>query len=121
MIRSRKIDKSKLALPAETKIRNEKHRRWIASLPCLITRIEGNSQAAHIRSGNSAGMGLKSGDDCCVPLSIAEHARQGRDGEVVFWAWHGGVEKATKLAKDLYAVSGDTAEALKLINAWRTA
>jgi len=98
----------------QPKIRSKKHLKFIASLPCLICRRT-DVQAAHIRHGNGAGMGLKSGDDCTVPLCIACHANQHENGEEMWWGVRGGIDKATGLAKDLYAVSGDTVEGMKLI------
>jgi hypothetical protein len=95
-------------------IRSEKHRRFIASLPCVISG-RSDVQAAHIRRGNVCGTGLKPGDNCCVPLSIEEHAKQHVIGELRYWYPYGGYEKATVLAKSLYAVSGDREKALELI------
>ena len=100
------------------KIRSEKHRRFIASMPCCICR-KPDTQAAHIRHGNGAGMGLKSGDDCTVPLCITCHKNQHENNECVWWSLYGGIEKATALAKDLYKVTGDSIEALKLIAGFR--
>lgn len=98
-------------------IRDEKHRRFIASLPCVIC-CRTDVQAAHIRHGNDAGMGLKSGDDCVVPLCVDCHRRQGEQTEFAFWSAFGGVKKATKLAHNLYKVSGDRDAALILTGAF---
>ena len=100
------------------KIRDEKHRRFIASLPCVLCSGM-NVQAAHIRIGNNAGMALKSGDDCCLPLCITHHKQQHECGEVSFWYPHGGHEKANVLAKALYACTGDEIEAQEKIKEWK--
>ena len=96
----------------EPKIRSEKHRRFIASLPCVICRCT-DTQAAHIRTGNSAGMGLKSGDDCCLPLCVRCHAEQHHFSEKRFWDSNLG--KAQTLAKELYRVTGNKGKAIELI------
>ncbi len=101
----------------EPRIRDVKHRRWIASLPCCVTGVSGYSQAAHIRHGHAGGLGLKPSDDLCVPLHFMSHATQHRVGEVEYWGDR--LEAAKKLAKDLYAVSGDTMAALRLIAGFR--
>lgn len=100
-----------------SKVRSIKHRRWIANLPCVVCNRH-DVQAAHIRIGNNAGMGLKSGDDCTIPLCCECHRIQG-EGERKFWEPYGGIEEATNLAKELYKVSGDNIEAFKLIVRWR--
>ena len=107
------------------KIRSVKHRKFIASLPCVCCGRR-DVQAAHIRSGNGAGVGLKSGDDCtlplCAPRSFEDkgcHAKQHHIGEVKFWSEYGGIEQATALAKNIYAVSGDENAALILIARWK--
>lgn len=100
------------------KIRSKKHLKFIASLPCLITGRD-DVQAAHIRIGNNAGMALKSGDDCTIPLSCEEHAKQGRMGEIAYWEQHGGIKKATELAHKLYALTGDRESAREAIARWK--
>ena len=83
------------------KIRSEAHRRFIASLPCCVCGAD-DVQAAHIRTGNGAGMGLKSGDNYCVPLCIRCHLKQG-EGERKFWGPH--LEQANALANALFLIS----------------
>lgn len=100
------------------KIRSRKHLQFISQLPCVITRHT-EVQAAHIRSGNGAGMGLKSGDDCVVPLYWREHLLQHECGELMYWSQYGGIGKATELAKALYANTGNNEAALRLIGEFR--
>lgn len=104
----------KTASPKTNYIRSEKHLRFIASLMCLIChRVD--VQAAHIRSGNGAGMGIKPSDDCTVPLCVTCHKNQHDNGEELWWSQFGGIKKATKLAKSLYAITGDRDKAETLI------
>lgn len=80
-----------------------------------MSGISGQTQAAHIRQGGG-GMGLKPGDDMCVPLSWMEHEKQHRIGERKYWP---DIARAKHLARDLYAVSGDRESALLLIARFR--
>lgn len=83
------------------KFRSKAYRKWIASLPCLITKVHG-TQAAHIRAGTNGGMGLKPEDNWCVPLSPEMHDLQHKIGERKFWDMYGGIEKAKNVANLLY-------------------
>lgn len=100
------------------KIRSEKHRRFVASLPCVVTGSP-DVQCAHIRKNNGGGLGLKPCDSFCVPLSCREHYIQGQIGEEPYWKPYGGIEKATELAKALFSVSGNREAAMEIIFAWR--
>lgn len=107
-----------MLIPKKEYIRDNRHRKFIASLPCCVSgNVE--TQAAHIRSNNGGGMGLKPCDSQCVPLSWIEHARQHTHGEEIFWKPYGGIEKAKQLASDLYAVSGDLEAGKKLVREFR--
>ena len=103
-----------MLLPKREYIRDKKHRKFISSLPCLIC-FRTDTQAAHIRSLNGAGMGLKSGDNCTVPLCVDCHTTQHTMSEKEFWERWGGLDYATRTAKNLYAVTGKTMEAMKVI------
>lgn len=94
----------------KTKIRSRKHRKFVSELPCAICGIEGLTQAAHIRTGNNAGMGLKSSDDCIVPLCVSCHAEQHVTSEKLFYGKRLGA--AQDLAKILYQYSGNKDAAL---------
>jgi hypothetical protein len=97
----------------ENRIRDEKHRRFIASLPCCVTGHT-DVQCAHVSEGKRS-IGLKSGDNFCLPLSVNEHRIQHEIGELTYWSHFGGIDRAKKLANDLYKVSGDTDAALALL------
>ena len=102
----------------QEKFDSEKYRRWIASLPCVITGAR-DVQCAHIRMGSDAGLGRKPADFRTLPLSCAQHARQHHIGELKFWYPFGGYETAAVLARELYEARYDTPRALELIAAYR--
>ena len=57
--------------PKSQPVRSEAYRRIVASLPCVICGIAGQSQAAHGSGAGTAvckGMGLKSCDLTCFPV-----------------------------------------------------
>lgn len=97
---------------------SEKYRRWIASLPCLITG-QRDVQCAHIRKGADAGMGRKPADWRTLPLSCAQHALQHEIGELKYWYQYGGYETAAVLARQLFEVRFNTAAAIKLLETYR--
>ena len=58
------------SIPKSKPVRSEAYRRAVASLPCVICGIAGQSQAAHGSGAGTAvckGMGLKSCDLTCFP------------------------------------------------------
>lgn len=91
----------------QKKIRNPKHTRWIATLPCCLAGRDipcgGDVVAAHIRMGSGAGMGQKPDDNLTVPLCHAHHNFQHTKGELFFWGQH--LNDAKKLANMLYGAS----------------
>lgn len=107
-----------MLLPKQKYIRNKSHRRFIASLPCLITGRD-DVQSCHIRIENNAATALKSSDDCCAPLCIEQHRLQHEIGERAYWKPYLGHKRATKLTKALYGVTGDREAALELIEEWK--
>lgn len=109
-----------MLIPKTPIIRSEKHRRFIACLPCVVS-LSNEVQAAHVRKGNLCGIGMKPSDEFCLPLSVSEHAKQHRIGEESYWKPYGGHEKASALAKKLYEATGDGKEAMRLIMEFRNA
>lgn len=107
-----------MLIPKTTFIRDEKHRRFIASLPCLISGSN-EVQAAHIRKGSICGVALKPSDEMTIPLSVEQHMIQHKIGETAFWEQYGGIPRVRKLASDLYGVTGDRKAAMRLIMEWR--
>lgn len=56
------------------RIRDENYLRWLAQKPCVICKIsDGTVVAHHIRAGLAGGVGLKPGDDRCIPLCHKHH------------------------------------------------
>ena len=58
------------SFPKSAPVRSEAYRRLVASLPCVICLIAGQSQAAHGSGAGTAvckGMGIKSCDLTCFP------------------------------------------------------
>lgn len=107
-----------MLIEKQNRIRDKNHRRLIATLPCLTTGLEGSTQADHVSEGRFS-MGMKAGDDNCVPLSYTEHAYQHQIGESNYWSQYGGIARVRTLAKALYKATGDEAEATYLIRKWR--
>lgn len=60
-------------------VRSESYRRWVASLPCVVCRIEGYSQAAHPNQGR--GLGQKASDLECFPLCSTRPGHMGHHAE----------------------------------------
>lgn len=75
------------------RVRDDDYLAWIRSLPCVITGIEGASEAAHIsfpdpRYGKlGRGKGTKESDVWCLPLSNAEHRASHAMNEKQYWAY----------------------------------
>lgn len=66
--------------------RDRKFLDWLRDQPCAVTMAPPPSDPAHtFKSTGGGGMGLKSGDCYAVPLSHAEHDKQGRVGELTYW------------------------------------
>ena len=105
-------------IPKQEIIRDDKYRRWIASLPCLVTGRD-DVQCCHLRHNSNAGMGRKPSDSRCVPLSCGEHAKQHATSELKYYYNYGGVERAIVLAKELYKIRYDDEKAHNLIMEWR--
>ena len=99
--------------PKENRVRSEKHRRFIASLPCVKTGIEGQTQCAHISYGRHSQS--KSGDNNCTPISWKEHDKQTKIGEIAYWGSEENIELMRELAHELYENSGDYDRCLEII------
>lgn len=117
------IDKSQLKFGEPERKHDEKYRRWIAKLPCCVTRLSHGIQCAHIRKSGGAGMSQKPSDvGNCVPLHWEKHDLQHRTGEKSFWDQYGGLELVRRLAEDLGAIyrrGGDKSEAVFRIMAFQ--
>lgn len=60
--------------------RSEKHRRLIASMPCIACGLEGYTQAAHRNEGK--GMGIKACDSQMMPLCFRCHSDLDQGGKL---------------------------------------
>lgn len=57
-------------IPKAQPLRSEEYRRLVASLPCVLCKIEGYSNACHSDDG-SKGCGTKSSDATCYPGCVS--------------------------------------------------
>jgi hypothetical protein len=107
--------------PAKARARDDGHLRFVASLPCAVSGVEGQTQAAHLRFASAeyrkpiTGIGGKSDDVWTLPLSVEMHDEQHRAGDELAWWKSHGIDDPLKLALRLYAVSGDEVEARKIL------
>lgn len=67
------------------RLKSEKHRRWVASLPCLRCWTS-PCQAAHVTIGRF-GFGMKTGDNNCVPLCPIHHVEFDKNQRRVSTEW----------------------------------
>lgn len=97
---------------------DDKHLKWIRTLPCVITGQYG-VEAAHIRYAaphlgkRETGGQEKPDDRWAVPLSPEMHREQHSMNEQSFWAKHG--IDPCQVAMALYGISGDDEPALVII------
>lgn len=101
------------------RIRDEKFRRWIASLPCMICGQCFLSQAAHLTKG---GMGLKGDDSGCRPLCAYRGKEMGCHAKIDQYI----IKLPWELRQDIieapvyeYWKKGDTARAVYHIQKFR--
>lgn len=110
----------------QPRIRDEKHLKFIRTLPCCICGANG-VHAAHLRMGSvkhgkfNPGVGSKPDDRWATPLCPMHHtdspAAQHIIGEPDFWSQHG--IDPFDLCLSLYAVTGDYEAALQIIRSAR--
>jgi hypothetical protein len=75
----RQVSDAVTSVPKQPPERSEAYRRWVASLPCIVCRIEGYSQAAHPNRGR--GLGQKASDLDCFPLCATRPGHMGHHTE----------------------------------------
>ena len=107
--------------PVKARQKDDGHLAFIRTLPCIVSGVEGRTQAAHIRFASAeygkpiTGIGGKA-DDCFVlPLSVEMHDEQHRAGDELAWWKSKGINDPLRLCLRLYSVSGDEIAARKLI------
>lgn len=97
------------------RIKDERHLRFIRTLPCCVCRSRYQVEAAHLRQSSSehdkieAGVGAKPDDRWTTPLCSGHHRTlpdaQHAIGEEAFWEKHG--IDPFKLCIALHEISGD--------------
>jgi len=100
-----------MLLPKNKPRRDKRHLEFIRSLPCCVCRIEGKTEAAHIRNNGDGGMGMKPSDSRVLPLCCDCHRAQHVEGEPRYWGYK--LEAAKDLANALFILTGD-AQAARL-------
>ena len=85
--------------------RRAQHLAFVRQLSCVACGKAAPSEAAHVRLGTDAGMGIKPSDRYSVSLCTSCHELQHRFGELRFWS----VLRIDPLnvALRLWTVSGD--------------
>lgn len=101
----------------QPRVKDDKHRRFVAELACCVCGITGRTQSSHIRTGNNSGMGYKSGDNCVLPLCIECHRTQHSTSEKLFWGEK--LERANALANALFLQTGNRGAAETLLVRFR--
>jgi len=57
-----------------SRVRDKNYLRWLAQFPCVICNVkDGTVVSHHVRVGQAGGVGLKPGDDNCLPLCNTHH------------------------------------------------
>lgn len=79
-----RIDKSKLWLGLERRIRDKAHLKRVAELPCLICSRQ-PSHAHHLRFAQRRGMSQKVSDEYVVPLCALHHSELHRSASEQEW------------------------------------
>lgn len=87
----------------ERPIRDKRYLMWVATLPCCVCKRHGPSECHHLLRGTGQkGMGVKSGDNYCLPLCAECHRALHANGdETGFFQLHDidPIEKADNLYK----------------------
>lgn len=89
------------------KVESEKHRKFVASQPCMITGYTEGVQAHHLLRVGGKGMGTKTCDSWCIPLRHDHHRGLHEFGDEIAYLELFGVdyEDAKKRAMQLASIS----------------
>lgn len=107
----------------QKRIKDAAHLAFIRTLPSVVSGAYG-CEACHIRMGSPqhrkarTPAGRKPDDAYCLPLLPDEHREQHSGAEMAFWT-RNGIKDPCGLALAIYAVTGQQAEAIKIIMAAR--
>lgn len=96
-------------------MKNDRHLRFIASLPCLICGTTEMIQAHHILK-TYRGMAMKAGDNEAIPLCYQDHHRLHMSGGETEWLAEKNLPPAKEIADELYKLTGNSDAALEYIN-----
>lgn len=84
------------------RIKDADHLKRVSEMACCICGLDGSTQAHHLLRSGEKGMGIKSGDDCVIPLCYNHHYELHMYGdETEFLAIHG-LENPLSYARGLY-------------------
>lgn len=89
MIPKRRTRPRMMAPKEDAPIRCPGHLKWVRGFACVCSEIDptgcgGRMEAAHVRRGTNAGVGIKPGDNWTYPACSNHHAEQHRIGEQTF-------------------------------------
>ena len=102
----------------QKRLKDDRHLAFIRTLPSVISGVYG-VEACHLRYGDPLYRKKHTGsaqkpDDCwVVPMTPAEHSDQHSNNEAAWWKAQGIDPLA--LARDLYAVTGNSEAATAII------
>lgn len=88
----------------EIRHRSRAHRRFVASLCCVVCRRQPPSDPHHLKFAQPRAKGLKSGDQWCVPLCRIHHDQVELAGDEAAW-WQVKAIDPQPLAVELWAIS----------------
>lgn len=94
-------------------VRNEKHRKFINTLPCCTCFNNPPSECSHIRRDTFCGTGIKPSDEYCIPQCHDCHKK------VDFIITRKNIDEFKLLAKRLYNNTGKWKECITLILGFR--
>ncbi len=101
------------------KIHSEKHRKYIASRPCMITGLTDGVQAHHLLRVEGKGMGTKACDIWLIPLHHTIHDALHKNGnEIVFFENHGFDYDKVKLTAIEYSESSPDKRICEAMRLW---
>ena len=93
----------------QPRVKDEKHLRFISTLPCIVCGLEGSTQACHVRFADisrgkrETGKGEKPDDKWVVPMCFKHHAEQHSMDEESFWQMYG--IDVLSVCEELYGTS----------------
>jgi len=96
-----RIDKSRLRIGGERRLRDKRHLRRVGELPCAVCNRQ-PTHAHHVRYAQARGMGQKVSDEYVVPLCALHHGDLHQSGSERDWWTRQGIDPLP-LALELWA------------------